>query len=151
MILKVYLDSSVLGGLFDDEFKESTKKLFQEFEKGLYQPVISNLTEEKISKAPKEIIFEFNKLKRKSVFLILNKEAINLAEEYRNAGNLPNRMNMDTLHIALASINKIDILVSWNFRDIVNLRRILVYNSVNIKFGLKEIEIRSPKEILHVE
>ncbi len=58
-------------------------------------------------------------------------------------------MLVDTLHIAVATVNKIDILVSWNFRDIVNLNKILIYNSVNIKSGYQMIEIRAPREVIH--
>ncbi len=64
-------------------------------------------------------------------------------------GKFSRRMLVDTLHIAIASINKIDILVSWNFRDIVNLNKIVIYNAVNIKCGYPLVEIRNPREILH--
>ena len=59
-------------------------------------------------------------------------------------------MLTDTLHIALASVNRADILVSWNFRDIVNLNKIVIYNSVNLKLGYPLVEIRNPREIIHV-
>ena len=51
------------------------------------------------------------------------------------------------MHIALATINKVDILVSWNFKHIVNIGRIRGYNSVNLKLGFTTLEIRTPKEI----
>ena len=46
MVRHVYIDNSVVGGRFDPEFEEDTKKLFKEFDMGLYQPVISTITEE---------------------------------------------------------------------------------------------------------
>ncbi len=52
----------------------------------------------------------------------------------------------DCLHIALATINRADFLVSWTFKHIVNLERIRGYNSINIKNGYKQLEIRSPRE-----
>jgi len=57
----------------------------------------------------------------------------------------------DCLHIATATINKIDILVSWNFKHIVNIQRIRGYNSINIRNGYQTLEIRSPKDIINYE
>ncbi len=51
-------------------------------------------------------------------------------------------------HFAIATINRVDVLVSWNFRHIVNLSRIRLYNSVNLKYGYPLLEIRSPREVL---
>jgi len=52
----------------------------------------------------------------------------------------------DSLHIALATINRADFLISWNFKHIVNVQRIRGYNSINIKNGYIQLEIRSPRE-----
>ena len=57
----------------------------------------------------------------------------------------------DCLHIALATIHRVDLLVSWNFKHIVNITRIRGYNSVNLKKGYQTLEIRSPKEIIDYE
>ena len=57
----------------------------------------------------------------------------------------------DCHHIAIATILKVDILVSWNFKHIVNVFRIRGYNSVNLKLGYSQIEIRSPKDIIEYE
>ena len=54
----------------------------------------------------------------------------------------------DCLHIGIATVNRVDILVSWNFKHIVNIYRIRGYNSVNIKLGFQTLEIRSPKDIV---
>ena len=53
----------------------------------------------------------------------------------------------DCQHIAMATIVKADVLVSWNFKHIVNLERIRGYNGVNLMLGYNQIEIRTPKEI----
>lgn len=45
--------------------------------------------------------------------------------------------------------NKVDILVSWNFKHIVNLNRIRLYNATNLKYGYQILEIRTPREILN--
>ncbi len=49
----------------------------------------------------------------------------------------------------MATIHKVDVLASWNFKHIVNLDRIKGYNSVNLKFGYSMIEIRSPKDLVN--
>ena len=55
----------------------------------------------------------------------------------------------DCRHIALATIHKVDVLASWNFKHIVNLDRIKGYNSVNLRLGYSMIEIRSPKDLVN--
>jgi hypothetical protein len=57
----------------------------------------------------------------------------------------------DCLHIALATINRADFLVSWNFKHIVNIERIKGYNSINIKNCYKQLKIRSPREFKNYE
>ncbi len=55
----------------------------------------------------------------------------------------------DAQHIALASVERVDILVSWNFRHIVNIDRIHAFNSVNLRLGYPLLEIRSSREIIY--
>ena len=55
----------------------------------------------------------------------------------------------DCRHIALATINKVDVLASWNFKHIVNLARIKGYNAVNLKNDYQILEIRNPKELIN--
>ena len=76
------------------------------------------------------------------------KEAIILSQQYLKEGALTNRFADDALHIALATINKVDALISWNFKHMVNFFRIRQYNAVNLKNGYSMIDIRSPKEII---
>ncbi|WP_145670807.1 PIN domain-containing protein [Chitinophaga polysaccharea] len=75
-------------------------------------------------------------------------KAIKLAETYIAEGALSNKCYNDALHIALATLHGADILASWNFKHIVNLDRIKLYNSINLRMGYRIIEIRTPREIL---
>jgi hypothetical protein len=68
-----------------------------------------------------------------------------------NKKAVPNKFYEDALHIAIATINQVNVLASWNFKHIVNLDRIRMYNSVNLKNGLPMLEIRTPREILKFE
>ena len=77
----------------------------------------------------------------------LDEESVNLADKYIAEKIVRKTSVEDCRHIALATINKVDVLASWNFKHIVNLDRIKGYNSVNLKLGYQMIEIRSPKNL----
>ena len=79
--------------------------------------------------------------------LQLDAEAKDLAEAYVAAGVVSARMRVDAQHIAMATVASVDVLVSWNFKHIVNLQRIHGYNSVNLRKGYPMIEIRTPREV----
>lgn len=76
--------------------------------------------------------------------------SIQLGEEYLHEGVVGNTSKTDCRHIALATLVNADILVSWNFKHIVNIKGIRGYNVVNIKNGHPVLEIRSPRELLEL-
>jgi hypothetical protein len=84
-------------------------------------------------------------------FLDTTAEAVELATEYITEKVVGQTSFADCLHIALATINRADFLISWNFKHIVNVQRIRGYNSINIKNGYRQIEIRSPREFKKYE
>ena len=75
-------------------------------------------------------------------------ESRKLAEQYILEGAVSGKFYEDALHIAISTINQVNVLASWNFKHIVNLDRIRQYNAVNLKSGYSILEIRSPREIL---
>jgi tryptophan 2,3-dioxygenase len=75
-------------------------------------------------------------------FLEANDEAVELATQYLSEKVVGPTSFADCLHIALATIDHADYLISWNFKHIVNVQRIRGYNAINIKNGYKELEIR---------
>lgn len=81
----------------------------------------------------------------------LTEEAFDLAKRYIEEGVLGGGKLVDAEHIAIATVNRVDVLVSWNFKHIVNLQRIRGYNSVNLKCGYPLLEIRSPLEVITYE
>jgi hypothetical protein len=81
----------------------------------------------------------------------LTQEAIELANIYITEKVVGKTSLEDCRHIALATIHKVDVLASWNFKHIVNLERIKGYNSVNLRYGYQMLEIRSPKDLLRYE
>ena len=84
-------------------------------------------------------------------YVELNAEAIELATCYIQENVVCKTSFADCLHIALATLSKADYLVSWNFKHIVNIQRIKGYNSVNLKKGYGQLEIRSPMEFENYE
>ena len=149
MIQRFYFDTSVLGGVFDIEFKEHSTILMEKVKLGEIKIVISNVTEREIMIARKEIRDFYTALPTEFIeFVELSPDVISLANTYIKEKVVGETHIDDCLHIALATIHNVDILVSWNFKHIVNIYRIRGYNSVNLKLGYKTLEIRSPKEIV---
>jgi predicted nucleic acid-binding protein len=149
--LKIYIDTSVIGGYFDQEFETETKELFDKFINHEYDLVISDLTRSELLNAPDNVKTLFQSLGLTSELVSITIEAISLANEYMKEKVVGETSKDDCLHIALATVNKVDILVSWNFKHIVNIKRIRGYNAINIMNGYPVIEIRSPKEIIDYE
>jgi len=149
--LKIYIDTSVIGGYFDPEFENESKALFKKFQDKEFYIVISDLTQSELTRAPKNVKDLINNLDLHPEIVSISPEVITLAQEYINENVVGQTSMDDCLHIALATINKIDILVSWNFKHIVNIRRIRGYNAINILNGYPTLEIRSPKDIIDYE
>ncbi|MCD4819580.1 MAG: PIN domain-containing protein [Candidatus Cloacimonetes bacterium] len=152
MITKYYIDTSVFGGYFDSEFERITKKLFSKIEKEKIIILYSEMTESELLPAPKKVQSFVRGLSFESIeYIEISEEAIQLADKYINEKVVGKTSRDDCIHIALATIHKADVLISWNFKHIVNLCKIRGYNSVNLKLGYSIIEIRSPKEIINYE
>ena len=149
MSQRIYIDTSVVGGFFDDEFKGPTQLLFKRLENKEIHFVISDLLELELIQAPKHVSELLLKYPNDSFERIeLTEETMSLADRYI-ADKVVGRTSLeDCRHIALATINKVDVLASWNFKHIVNLDRIRGYNSVNLRLGYRQIEIRTPQELV---
>jgi hypothetical protein len=146
---RIYTDTSVLGGCEDEEFAEHSLRLMDAFVRGEFVLVLSSLTVQELAVAPAEVRRRLAAVPEAHIeTLQLNAEAKELGEAYLDAGVLPAKMRADAQHIAMATVGRVDVLVSWNFKHIVNLRRIHGYNSVNLRKGYLMIEIRTPREVL---
>jgi len=150
MTQRIYIDTSIVGGFFDKEFDEVTIRFFERLEKNEIIFVISDLLDLELINAPKnvrELLYNYSPDKFERVEL--TEEAIKLADAYIAEKVVGKTSLEDCRHIALATINKVDVLASWNFKHIVNLDRIKGYNSVNLRLGYPMIEIRSPKDLIN--
>jgi len=144
---RVYIDTSVFGGYYDDEFAEHTRPLFNRLKNNEFKLLFSSVTQDELNSAPGKVKELVTGLKAEwTEFLDVTDEATELAAEYIAEGVVGQTSFADCLHIALATINRADYLISWNFKHIVNVDRIRGYNSINIKKGYKQLEIRSPRE-----
>ena len=147
---RIYIDTSIVGGYFDMEFKEATLKLFKRLDDGEIIFVVSDLLDLELLNAPQQVSDLLKNYSSDNFQRIeLTQEAIHLADQYIAEKVVGKTSIEDCRHIALATIHKVDVLASWNFKHIVNLERIKGYNSVNLKLGYAMIEIRSPKDLIN--
>lgn len=146
---RIYLDTSVIGGYFDDEFSDDTISFFESVIKGEIILVVSDILEAELLRAPdfvKKLLTIMPNLQIEKVRL--SPEAIELADKYIEAKVVGKTSRADCQHIAIATLCNADVLVSWNFKHIVNLDKIRGYNGINYQNGHKMIEIRTPKEVI---
>lgn len=116
--LRLYLDTSVFGSLFDfDDPRriETTRSLLKDIEKGIFEAFISPLVITEISKAPESV----------------RDDLISTIGE-----------------LGLPLIYNLDALISWNYRHMVNLRTKRIVNAINLKLGYKPTEILSAEEVI---
>jgi len=149
MVSRVYIDTSIVGGFFDDEFSVDTKALFMRLKNREIVFIISSVLQQELQKAPdnvRKLLAQYDSACFE--YVELTEEAILLADSYIAEKVIGKTGIDDCRHIALATIHKADVLASWNFKHIVNLDRIKGYNGVNLKHGYSVVEIRSPKELL---
>ncbi len=148
--MKFYVDTSVWGGHEDEEFEEWTVPFFGQARQGIFTIVLTDLTLRELSVAPQRVRRLTQTIPDPFLELIsLTEEAETLAGRYISEGVLTPKFESDAQHIAMATILKVDSLVSWNFKHMVNFFRIKQYNSINLKFGYQTIDIRTPKEVIY--
>ena len=145
---RIYVDTSVLGGCFDAEFSVWSNGLLDDFRRGLLHPVLSDVTAEEIGRAPATVQTVHEELVALGAELVsVSPEVLALVAAYEVRAILGPRYRNDLLHIALATVAAVDALVSWNFRHIVRLDRIQLFNEVNIALGRGALTIYSPREV----
>jgi predicted nucleic acid-binding protein len=145
---RIYIDTSVVGGYFDDEFSADTIPFFTRVKNREIMIIVSDILEAELMSAPNFVRALLKDLPEVQIEKVrLSPEAIELADKYIEAKVVGKTSRADCQHIAIATLCNADVLVSWNFKHIVNLDRIRGYNGINYQNGHKMIEIRTPKEI----
>jgi hypothetical protein len=145
--LRVYIENSVIGGYFDPVFEDATKKLFDKFRNGEYLAVISTHTYGELNDgAPENVKSNLETISYEKIDV--TEVMLELTQKYMDENIVSEKFRSDALHIAIATTSTVDVLVSWNFRHIVNLNKIKLFNSVNLKEGYSLLEIRTPLEVI---
>jgi predicted nucleic acid-binding protein len=151
--MRLYLDTSVIGALFDTEMPQrikGTQILIESIVKGTHTGVISNIVLEEIERGPEELKERLISEIRNVPFQIITEDetSADLLEIYEKEGFVRKGARLDLRHLAVATVHAVDAVVSWNFRDIVNIRTRRAVHSVNLRLGFPLIEIVSPEEVV---
>ena len=149
--LRVYLDTSVIGGCFDEEFEEASNKLIEEIRLGLKIGVVSEIFFKEIEGAPHKVKELLDEIKEKLEIVELMEEVDALGKKYLENKIVTKKYSADAAHIAYATVHNVDVVVSWNFKHIVNLNKIIQFNSVNVSNGYKNLLIYTPQEVISNE
>lgn len=144
----IYLDTSVPSAYYDGEKperQELTKEFWQKIKD--YEVYVSELVKQELNQIGDET------LKGKMLKLIGDFKALKstdevkkLTDKYIEEGVVPEKFESDVLHIAIATANGVDFLISWNFKHLVNVKTKRMVNLINVKNGYKEIEVIAPPE-----
>jgi len=149
---RIYIDTSVIGGCFDDEFSIWSNGLMKDFAAGTFLPILSDVLAAEVRDAPEAVRQKYEALLDGAHELVLvTEEVLELAQAYQRREILTPKFFDDGLHIALASVAEADLLVSWNFKHIVHFDKIRLFSSVNLEQGYKPLQIYSPREVTRAE
>jgi predicted nucleic acid-binding protein len=148
---RIYIDTSVIGGYYDTEFENATQQLFSRIAAKEYEVYFSEINEAELQNAPQQVKDVKKLIPPDSYHYIgVTEEVEALKDLYISEKALGKASENDAYHIALASANRIDCLISWNFKHIVNYDKIKMFNAINMRFGYPLIDIRSPLEFLKI-
>lgn len=147
--MRIYVDTSVFGGYYDDEFKKSTVPLFHAFFAGQAFALISETLVAELVEAPERVrhLLE-HLLNGECERLMLTEEALALRDAYVAARVVSPKWAEDALHVAHASLAQADAIASWNFKHLVNPLRIRGFNTVNAQLGYGPLAIMTPDDIV---
>ena len=144
--MRLYLDSTVIKGCGDPEFDRWSWSLLQDFRSGIYCPVISTLVQDELAGANSAVSEALAALMEcRPKVIEVTEKAQTLADLYLDRKILTEAFRNDALHVALATLEEADALVSWNYRNILHISKLRQYITVNLELGLRPLQIRSPR------
>ena len=147
--LRVYADTSVFGGCFDDEFRAESIGFFEEVRSSRFVLVASDVVLDELGLAPESVRRILADLPPSRVEAVTSSEESNdLKQAYLDAGVVGPASRNDAAHIALATVFGADLVVSWNFKHIVHFEKIAGYEGVNSLRGYRSPKIYSPREVV---
>jgi hypothetical protein len=148
---KVYTDTSVFGGIFDDEFAMPSREFFDLIQQGRFKLIVSDIAIREISAAPSKVQLFYKEMMRYIHIVPMNEEILHLRDAFVSAGIVGEKWADDAGHVAAAVVDGADLIVSWNFKHIVHFDKIPLYNAVSTLNGYHAIDIRSPAEVIDYE
>ncbi len=148
---RIYVDTSVFGGVFDREFAEPSKLFFHQARCGSFDLVTSALVRNEIMKSPGKVIEYYNRFSDLLKIYDVDNSALYLQEAYLQAGVVTRKWSDDALHVAMATVAECLGIVSWNFKHIVHVQKAPLYNAVNSINGYGNLTIVSPSEVINYE
>ena len=153
---KIYIETTIFNFYFDGDrgfAHTDTVGFFREIKAGKYEAFTSTYVTDELENAPEikrdkmmSLISEYN-----ITVLAPSDEAAILADIYTAEGIIPQKYRTDGLHIAIASVNELDMIISMNFQHIVKRKTKLATGNINILNGYRAIEIYSPMEVIDNE
>jgi predicted nucleic acid-binding protein len=147
--MRIYIDTSVVGGCHDAEFERESRALLARAKAGKMVLLVSQTLIDELKLAPPSVQDELARLpERATERLAVTPEAVELQEKYLAAEVVSRNHSNDALHVAQATVARADLIVSWNFKHIVHFEKIRGFNAVNLTEGYLPIEIRSPLEVV---
>ena len=151
-IQRIYLDTSVFGGCFDEEFAKESLLLMEQIRVGKFRLVMSEAVLTELGTAPAQVQNVWADIPKRFIETVgFNPEVEALRQAYLEAKVVGPASANDAEHIAIATIARADMIVSWNFKHIVHYEKIAGYLSVNLRLGYGSIGIFSPKEVVSYE
>ena len=148
-LMRIYVDTSVIGGCFDEEFSEASNRLFELARSGRLVLLVSDVVLRELEHAPEIVRSLLNSLPDSSIERIYaDKGSLELRDAYSDARILGPKWLDDMTHVAIATVSRADAIVSWNFKHIVRLDKMKAYNQVNILNGYGILTIISPMEVM---
>ncbi len=130
--VRVYADASVYGGAFDEEFDAASRRFFDGVRSGSFRLVVSTVVRDELEDAPESVLALFGEMREFADTAEVTEAASRLQQAYLAAGIVGAKWETDALHVALATESQCVLIVSWNFRHIVNVQKIPLYNGVNL-------------------
>ncbi len=148
--VRVYVDTSIFGGMHDREFADASSRFFELVAKGEFLVLVSPQTTRELEGAPEPVRQVVAGLPEECTeYVDVDEEVEALADAYVAAGVLSSDSRDDAVHVAAATVAGAHLILSWNFRDLVRFDRIRMFNGVNALKGYRPVDIRSPLEVSH--
>lgn len=146
--VRVYADTSVYGGVFDEEFEDASRTFFDQVQAGRFRLITSTAVGAELEDAPPRVRVFFRRMRRHLEIVDITDPVLRLQQAYLRAEIVAEKWAADTLHVSVATVARCRLIVSWNFKHIVNFRRIPLYNGINLSQGYETIGIYSPQEVI---